>query len=63
LRIAHFGGHFTPAQYDLEQNLVREMIRTEMTENGKDHLQDFLDEWERLESYRNQGRVVGHPVG
>jgi len=63
LRIAHFGGHFTPNQYDQEQKLVRDMIHSEIAENGKDHLQDFLAEWERLEGCLQQDRVAGHPVG
>lgn len=49
LRIAHFGGHFTTAQYEHEQGLVKTLIDTEISQNGKTHLQDFLDEWARLE--------------
>ncbi|UCD53338.1 MAG: 3'-5' exonuclease [Phycisphaerales bacterium] len=63
LRIAHFGGHFTTGQYEHEQDLVRAMIATEIRENGKDHLQNYLDEWERLTEYLKQGQVAGHPVG
>ena len=48
LRIAHFGGHFTTEQYDREQTLVREMIEAEIQSNEKIHLQEFLDEWNRL---------------
>ena len=48
LRIAHFGGHFSSAQYETEQDLVRGLIDTEIQENGKTHLQDFRDEWDRL---------------
>jgi len=63
LRIAHFGGHFTTTQYEREQDLVRDLIATEVRENGKDHLQDYLDEWDRLTDYLKQGQVAGHPVG
>ena len=48
LRVAHFGGHFTTEQYEQEQQFVRDLIKTEATENGKDHLNDFLGEWDRL---------------
>ena len=57
LRIAHFGGHFSTAQYDQEQNLVRDMIDTQTTENGKDHLQDFLAEWDRLQGCLKQDPI------
>jgi len=48
LRVAHFGGHFITEQYEQEQQLVRNLINTEATENGKEHLMDFLGEWDRL---------------
>ncbi len=54
LRIAHFGGHFTTPQYEQEQELVREMIATEIAQNGKEHMKGFLDEWDRLKG------VLGH---
>lgn len=50
LRIAHFGGHFSTAQYDSEQDLLRDLIDTEIRENGKNHLHDFLNEWDRLKN-------------
>ena len=55
LRVAHFGGHFTTEQYEKEQQLVRDLINTEATENGKDHLKDFLEEWERLKGMMDKG--------
>jgi len=55
LRVAHFGGHFSTEQYEQEQQLVRDLINTEVTENGKDHLNDFLGEWDRLGEARNEG--------
>ena len=55
LRVAHFGGHFSTEQYEQEQQLVRDLINTEVTENGKDHLNDFLGEWDRLREARNEG--------
>lgn len=53
LRVAHFGGHFTTEQYEQEQQLVRDLIDREAKENGKDHLKDFLGEWNRLKGLIN----------
>ncbi len=50
LRIAHFGGHFSTSQYDGEQDLLRDLIDTEIRERGKNHLHDFLNEWDRLKN-------------
>jgi hypothetical protein len=47
LRVAHFGGHFTSQEYATEQELVRELILSEI-ENGKIHLKKYLEEWNRL---------------
>ncbi len=49
LRVAHFGGHFTSEEYEVEQQLVRELILSEI-ENGKIHLNKYLAEWERLKA-------------
>ncbi len=59
LRIAHFGGHFTTPQYEQEQKLVREMIATEIAQNGKEHMKGFLDEWDRLNGVLGQARKDG----
>jgi predicted PolB exonuclease-like 3'-5' exonuclease len=47
LRVAHFGGHFTSAEYEVEQQLVRELILSEI-ESGKVHLKKYLEQWDRL---------------
>jgi len=49
LRVAHFGGHFTSKEYDIEQQLVKELVLSEI-ENGKAHLRKYLQEWRRLKS-------------
>jgi len=49
LRVAHFGGHFTDKQYEIEQQLVRELTLSEI-ENGKTHLKKYLQEWDRLKA-------------
>jgi predicted PolB exonuclease-like 3'-5' exonuclease len=62
LRIAHFGGHFTTPQYEREQDLVLDMIQTEIKENGKEHLQDYLNEWDRLSNLLEQSAVTSVPA-
>lgn len=47
LRVAHFGGFFTPAQYEREQELVVELLQAEAG-RGRPHLLDYLKEWERI---------------
>jgi len=49
IRVAHFGGHFTHEEYEAEQQLVRELILSEI-ENGKIHLNKYLEEWNRLKA-------------
>ena len=46
-RMARFADLLTGEQYELEQALVRELLETKIA-NGRDHLQRFLDEWDRL---------------
>ena len=49
LRVAHFGVHATDQEYEVEQQLVRELISSEI-ENGKMHLKKYLEEWDRLKA-------------
>ncbi|MBF0296724.1 MAG: 3'-5' exonuclease [Magnetococcales bacterium] len=48
LRMAHFAGLFTSAEYEEEQRRVKEMLVVEA--ERKSHLREFLAEWERLAS-------------
>jgi predicted PolB exonuclease-like 3'-5' exonuclease len=48
LRLAHLAGHFTPAQYEEEQERVRELIMTLTEDPAHDYLTRYFDEWERL---------------
>ena len=48
LRVAHFADKFSVQQYRAEQDLVREMLERESLEKGKDHLREYLSEWDRL---------------
>lgn len=46
-RMAHFSGLLSSSHYDREQQLVRELLETEIA-NGKEHLVRFVNEWDRL---------------
>ena len=46
LRMAYFGGFFDPQQYTEEQARVRNLLSTEGTLPGKEHLIEFLERWE-----------------
>ena len=45
LRVAYFGGFFDPQQYTEEQARVRNLLSTEGTLPGKEHLLEFLERW------------------
>ena len=49
LRVAYFGGHFTSEEYEVEQQLVRDLILSEI-QNNKIHLKKYLEEWNRLKA-------------
>ena len=55
LRAAHFSGHFNAAQYEEEQELVRQLIMDESEKEGGEYLGAYLDEWLRLEQATGQG--------
>ncbi len=46
LRLAHFGGFFNPEEYQIEQQRDRNLLSTEGTLPGKEHLLEFLERWE-----------------
>jgi 3'-5' exonuclease len=54
LRLAYFGGKISAEQYEYEEEEVRELLMREATDNGKEHLGRYLDEWHRLESIIEQ---------
>jgi predicted PolB exonuclease-like 3'-5' exonuclease len=54
LRLAHFGGFLTADKYSQEQELLRELIRTESEKPERAHLKAYLQEWERLEALKSQ---------
>jgi hypothetical protein len=43
LRMAYFGGYFDQLQYSEEQSRVRNLLSTEETLPGKEHLLEFLE--------------------
>jgi hypothetical protein len=54
LRVAHFAGHFSRAQYEDEQGLLKDLL-LEMTEQPETaFLERYLDEWERLQTVTGQ---------
>ena len=48
LRLAHFGGFFSTAEYDREQQRVEELLGAEGARPGRSHLSAYLAEWERV---------------
>jgi len=46
-RVAHFSGLLSSEQYTAEQDLVRRLLREEI-EAGREHLEKFIVEWDRL---------------
>jgi predicted PolB exonuclease-like 3'-5' exonuclease len=48
LRVAYFGGHFTPEEYDREQDRVRSLLEKRASEPSGAHLGIYLEEWDRL---------------
>ncbi len=49
LRLAYFGGFFSDAQYEHEQELLQNFLRTESQKPEYIHLKDYLTEWEKLQ--------------
>jgi len=48
LRLAHFAGHFDDDEYSREQQLVADLLQVEITKGDRQHLSDYLNEWQRL---------------
>ena len=48
LRLAHFGGFFSAAEYALEQDRVEDLLREEAQKPQRTHLTDYLAEWQRV---------------
>ncbi|UCG11380.1 MAG: 3'-5' exonuclease [Deltaproteobacteria bacterium] len=48
LRLTHFGGFLTTAEYEGEQELLRELLTIESQKPDRRHLKDYLEEWDAL---------------
>ena len=49
LRLAYFGGFFSVEQYEQEQELLRNFLRTDSQKPEYIHLKDYLTEWGKLQ--------------
>ncbi len=49
LRIALFAGFVNHRQYEAEQDMLKELLKTEAETGAKSHLTQYLEEWQRLE--------------
>ena len=47
LRLAHIGGFICSGEYADEQQRVRELLEREGESPGKEHLNEFMEEWNR----------------
>jgi predicted PolB exonuclease-like 3'-5' exonuclease len=54
-RVAHFSGLLSSEEYGKEQELVRTLLQSEI-ESGKEHLQKFINEWDRLQEITGQNK-------
>ena len=56
-RVAHFADLLSDEEYQLEQELVRDLLEEEI-QNGKEHLSEFIEEWDRLLGIRNKDLLL-----
>ena len=47
LRLAHFAGFFDDGAYVREQELVVDLLQTEIAKGGREHLEEYLEAWNR----------------
>lgn len=57
LRMAYFGGFFTAAQYENEQNILRRLLAGESEKPERKHLETYLAEWEKLRTGKNSSDI------
>lgn len=50
LRVAHFAGHFSGAEYETEQQRVRDLLEEARSDPSRAHLGIYLEEWQRLQT-------------
>ena len=54
LRVAHFAGFFSAAEYEEEQRLVHALIEEEGIKEGGEYLEAYADAWQRLREATGQ---------
>ena len=56
--MAFFGGFFSQIQYEKEQERIRNLLSTEGTLPGKEHLLEFLEAWEMSSSPDQKEKIM-----
>jgi len=56
LRLAHLAGFFDDDAYAQEQQLVAELLQTEIAKGGREHLEEYLEAWKKLRATVESGR-------
>ena len=57
LRLAHFGGFFSADEYEEEQDRAADLLRLEATNEGRQHLGDYLEKWQRMRRSAGRGQM------
>lgn len=58
LRTAHFAGHFNTASYAREQQLVVDLLESEISAGGRAHLETYLRAWNDLRATVESERLL-----
>ncbi len=58
LRLAHFAGFFDDREYVREQEFVADLLQTEITKGGREHLEEYLGAWNGLRNSLEAARKV-----
>jgi predicted PolB exonuclease-like 3'-5' exonuclease len=56
LRLAHFAGFFDERQYVREQELVADLVQSEIARGDRDHLEEYLEVWNKLRNSLESAR-------
>ena len=58
LRLAHFAGHLDLASYNNEQQLVADLLQSEIARGGRHHLEEYVETWNGLRSTIESERML-----
>ncbi len=58
LRLAHFAGHLDLASYNNEQQLVADLLQSEIARGGRHHLEEYVETWNGLRSKIESERML-----